>query len=69
MDVALVDLGAPENLLDGLEVLRNKLPHSSSKRARVRTDMKSIPFIKRIDLDGGLRSRKEGALGTLASRP
>jgi hypothetical protein len=66
--ITLVDLGVPENLLDGLEVLRNKLPHSSSKRAQVRTDMKLIPFIEGIDLDGGLCSRGERAPGTLASR-
>ena len=67
MDVALVDLGVAEDLLDGLksgaeEVLAELLETGTSERG-VEIDT----LEKRVDLDGGLGSRGEGTLGTLTS--
>ena len=67
MDVGLVDLGVAEDLLDGLEgtteqVLAELLEAGTGKRS-VEVDT----LEEGVNLDGGLGSRRKGALGTFAS--
>ena len=68
MDVAFVDLGVTENLLDGLEsrteeVLAQLLETSPGERG-VEVDT----LEERVDLDRGLSRGREGTLGALTSR-
>jgi hypothetical protein len=67
VDVRLVDLGVTEDLLDGLEgapeeILAELLETGTGERS-VEVDT----LEERVDLDGSLRGRGEGTLGTLAS--
>ena len=66
MDVALVDLGVAEDLLDGLEgaaeQILAQLLEASTSEGGVEVDT----LEEGVDLNGGLRSRREGTLGTLA---
>jgi len=69
MDVGLVDLGVPEDLLDGLKgatdpVLVRLLETGTSERG-VEVDT----LDKRANLNRSLSSRRESGLRTLASRP
>jgi len=67
MHLTLVDLGVMEDLLDGFEstteeILAELLETSTSERG-----VEINTLIERINLNGGLGSRREGTLGPLAS--
>jgi hypothetical protein len=67
VDICLVDLGIPEDLLDGLksspeEVLAELFEAGTSERC-VEVDT----LEEGVDFDGGLGGRRESSLGTFAS--
>jgi hypothetical protein len=67
VDVALVDLGVAEDLLDGLESATEEvlaeLLETSTGKGGVEVDT----LKQRVDFDRGLSGGRESTLGTLAS--
>jgi hypothetical protein len=69
MDVRLVDLRVPEDLLDGLERAAEQVRAQLLETGTSEGSVEVNTLEEGVNLDGSLGRRRQRALGTLASSP